>query len=163
MTSFLWSIRASVDHEKMSYYTQAKTQQRCDVKLSLISNLMWEPPVTTLPVRLLFPQCPHWSNNSHFDPRSLPSSSGLASELSTSEASQKNSKQSQRSNSVNPDELANQVLEIDDPSQTLASSLHAVDIPSFVDSPSGVTSPSPNDRAERGGMETSFTSPVLGN
>ncbi|KAJ7383822.1 hypothetical protein OS493_025694 [Desmophyllum pertusum] len=94
---------------------------------------------------------------------SLPSSSGLASELSTSEASQKNSKQSQRSNSVNPDELTNQVLEIDDPSQTLASSLHAVDIPSFVDSPSGVTSPSPNDRAERGGMETSFTSPVLGN
>ena len=83
--------------------------------------------------------------------------------MSTPEAGQKNSKQSQRSNlTVNPDELANQVLEIDDPSQTLTSSLHAVDIPSFVDSQSGVNSPSPNDKAERGGMETSFTSPVLG-
>ena len=81
----------------------------------------------------------------------------------TSEPSQRNSKQPRGSNlAVNPDELANQVIEIDDPSQTLASFLHAVDIPSFVDSPSGVTSPSSNDRAERGGMETSFTSPVLG-
>lgn len=94
--------------------------------------------------------------------RSLPTSSELTSEVS-SETSQRNSKQSQRSNvTVNPDELANQVLEIDDPSQTLASSLHAVDLPSFVDSPSGVTSPSANDKPERGGMETSFTSPVLG-
>ena len=83
--------------------------------------------------------------------------------MSTPEASQKNSKQSQRSNlTVNPDELANQVLEIDDPSQTLTSSLHAVDIPSFVDSQSGVTSPSPNERVEQRSMETSFTSPVLG-
>ena len=83
--------------------------------------------------------------------------------MSTPETSQKNSKQSQRSNLiVNPDELANQVLEIDDPSQTLASSLHAVDIPSFVDSQSGVNSPSPNGKAERRSMETSFTSPVLG-
>ncbi len=95
--------------------------------------------------------------------RSSSTSSALASGMSSLDTSQKNSKQSQRSNiTVNPDELANQVLEIDDPSQTLASSLHAVDIPSFVDSPSGVTSPSPNDKAERGGMETSFTSPVLG-
>jgi len=83
--------------------------------------------------------------------------------MSTPETSQKNSRQSQRSTLiVNPDELANQVLEIDDPSQTLASSLHAVDIPSFVDSQSGVNSPSPNDKAERRSMETSFTSPVLG-
>ena len=83
--------------------------------------------------------------------------------MSTPETSQKNSKQSQRSNLiVNPDELANQELEIDDPSQTLASSLHAVDIPSFVDSQSGVNSPSPNGKAERRSMETSFTSPVLG-
>lgn len=54
------------------------------------------------------------------------------------------------------------MIELDDPSQTLASSLHAVDIPSFVESPSGVTSPSPLDKANRGGMGTSFTSPVLG-
>lgn len=95
--------------------------------------------------------------------RSLSTSSGLASEMSSPETSQKNSKQSERSNSsVNPDELADQVLEIDDPSQTLASSLHAVDIPSFVESQSGVNSPSPNEKAERRGMETSFTSPVLG-
>ena len=79
--------------------------------------------------------------------------------MSTPEMSQKSTKQSQRSNlTVNPDELANQVLEIDDPSQTLASSLHAVDIPSFVDS----QSPSPNEKAERQSMETSLTSPVLG-
>ena len=97
-----------------------------------------------------------------FQSRTLSSSSVFASEM-TSEPSQRNSKQSRGSNLVvNPDELANQVIEIDDPSQTLASSLHAVDIPSFVDSPSGVTSPSSNDRADRGGMETSFTSPVLG-
>ena len=83
--------------------------------------------------------------------------------MSTPEASEMNSKQSQRSNlTVNPDELANQVLEIDDPSQTLTSSLHAVDIPSFVDSQSGVTSSSPNQKTERRSMETSFTSPVLG-
>ncbi|KAL9951590.1 hypothetical protein ACROYT_G044274 [Oculina patagonica] len=94
---------------------------------------------------------------------SLSTSSVLASEMSSLETSHKNSKQSQRSKiTVNPDEFTNQVLEIDDPSQTLASSLHAVDIPSFVDSPSGVTSPSSNDKPERGGMETSFTSPVLG-
>jgi len=93
----------------------------------------------------------------------LSTSSGLASVTSSPEASQKISKQSQRSNStVNPDELANQVLVIDDPSQTLTSSLHAVDIPSFVESQSGVTSPSPNEKAERRSMETSFTSPVLG-
>ena len=79
--------------------------------------------------------------------------------MSTPETSQKSTKQSQRSNlTVNPDELANQVLEIDDPSQTLASSLHAVDIPSFVDS----QSPSPNEKAERRSMETSLASPVLG-
>ena len=83
--------------------------------------------------------------------------------MSTPEAMQRSTKHSQRSNlTVNPDELANQVLEIDDPSQTLASSLHAVDIPSFVDSQSGVNSPSPNEKAERRSMETSFTSPVLG-
>jgi len=83
--------------------------------------------------------------------------------MSTPEIRQKNSKQSQRSNLiVNPDELANQVLETDDPNQTLASSLHAVDIPSFVDSQSGANSPSPNGKAERRSMETSFTSPVLG-
>lgn len=83
--------------------------------------------------------------------------------MSTPEASEMNSKQSQRSNlTANPDELANQVLEIDDPSQTLTSSLHAVDIPSFVDSQSGVTSSSPNEKTEQRSMETSFTSPVLG-
>ena len=77
--------------------------------------------------------------------------------------SQHNSKESQRHDStVNPEELTNQVLQLDDPSQTLASSLHAVDIPSFVESSAGVTSPSPADQANRGGMETSFTSPVLG-
>jgi len=99
----------------------------------------------------------------HLHIRSLSTSAGMAGEMSSPEASQKNSKQSQRCNlSVNPDELANQVLVIDDPSQTLTSSLHAVDIPSFVDNQSGVTSPSPNEKAERQGMETSFTSPVLG-
>ena len=82
---------------------------------------------------------------------------------SSTETSQHNSKESQRHDStVNPEELTNQVLELDDPSQTLASSLHAVDIPSFVESPSGLTSPSPADQTNRGGMETSFTSPVLG-
>lgn len=98
----------------------------------------------------------------HFNSRTLSSSSQIASETS-SQTDQVNSKQSHQSNlPANPDELANQVIEIDDPSQTLASSLQAVDIPSFIDSPSGVTSPSSNDRAEGGGMETNFTSPVLG-
>ena len=79
------------------------------------------------------------------------------------ETSQHNSKELQKHDStVNPEELANQLIELDDPSQTLASSLHAVDIPSFVESPSGVTSPSPTDKDKRGGMETSFASPVLG-
>ena len=88
-------------------------------------------------------------------PRSLP--------VTTTKSSQDNSKESQRhDSSVNPEELTNQMIELDDPSQTLASSLHAVDIPSFVESPSGVTSPSPLDKANQGGMETSFTSPVLG-
>jgi len=82
---------------------------------------------------------------------------------SSTETNQHISSESQKHDStVNPEELANQVLELDDPSQTLASSLHAVDIPSFVESPSGVTSPSHLNQANRGGMETSFTSPVLG-
>ncbi|PFX19132.1 SCL-interrupting locus protein [Stylophora pistillata] len=91
--------------------------------------------------------------------RALSTSSEFVSEMNL-QAGQPNSKQLHRS--TNPDELANQVIEIDDPSQTLASSLHAVDIPSFVDSPSGVTSPSSNACTEGGGMETSLTSPMLG-
>lgn len=99
------------------------------------------------------------SLSEHLHTRSLSTLSGLTSEMSTPETNQESTKQSQRSNlTVNPDELANQVLEIDDPSQTLTSSLLAVDIPSFVDS----QSPSPNEKAKRGSMETSLTSPVLG-
>ena len=87
--------------------------------------------------------------------RSLPSSS--------KETSQYNQKESKYYDvTVSPEELANQVIELDDPSQTLASSLHAVDIPSFVESPSGVTSPSSADRAKEGRVETSFSTPVLG-
>ena len=87
--------------------------------------------------------------------RSFPSSS-----KGTSQCSQKESKCCDVT--VSPEELANQVIELDDPSQTLASSLHAVDIPSFVESPSGVTSLSSADRAKQGRMETSLSSPVLG-
>ena len=87
--------------------------------------------------------------------RSFPSSS-----KETSQYSHKESKSCDVT--VSPEELANQVIELDDPSQTLASSLHAVDIPSFVESPSGVTSPSSADRAKQGRMETSLSSPVLG-
>lgn len=79
------------------------------------------------------------------------------------ELNQHNSKESQRhDSSINPEELSNQLLNLDDPSQTLASSLHAVDIPSFYESPSNRTSPNPTHQASREGMETSFTSPVLG-
>lgn len=87
--------------------------------------------------------------------RSLPSLSA--------ESSWHNSKESHRPDlSINPEELTNQVIELDDPSQTLASSLHAVDLPSFFESRCGMTSPNPPDQTNKGGMETSFTSPVLG-
>ena len=87
----------------------------------------------------------------------------FVSYLRSEERNQHNSKESQRhDSSINPEELSNQLLNLDDPSQTLASSLHAVDIPSFYESPSNRTSPNPTHQASREGMETSFTSPVLG-
>ena len=45
-------------------------------------------------------------------------------------------------------ELSNQVIENDNPSQTLASSLHDVDILSFFDGNSSIISSSSNDTAK---------------
>ena len=81
----------------------------------------------------------------------------------SAESSQHNSKESHRPDlSINPEELTNHAIELDDPSQTLASSLHAVDLPSFFESGCGMTSPNPADQMNKDGMEASFTSPVLG-
>ena len=121
---------------------QSIDTERASLKLTYLSRISEGSPQTP-------PQ--KEATDTHSLGRSPP---GSSTRSHTSEASHGND------TSLNADEdLANKTLVTDDPSQSLASSLNAVDIHSFYGTPSPQRKPGSSSSSS---MEPSFSSPVLG-